>query len=57
MDRMLALVRASGCLSVSAAPTQAVLNVVTTQHVPPAAIPGEPHNPPVQAKTKPAVQA
>lgn len=74
MDRMLALVRASGCLSKGAAvqmrgPDSAVhsnlaLNpsapvyVPTSEYVPPTAIPGEPHNPPVQAqsKTKPAVQ-
>jgi hypothetical protein len=66
MDRMLALVRASGCLnsngSVRVQPEAPILNAISTQYVPPAqylppnAVPGEPMNPPVQAKSKPAVQ-
>jgi len=64
MDRMLSLVRASGCLVPNhvAAPSVQVrthdpANAISTQYVPPTVIPGEPQNPPVQAKHKPAVQA
>jgi biopolymer transport protein TolQ len=66
MDRMLALVRASGCLntngSIRVQPEAPVLNAISNQYVapaqyvPPNAVPGEPINPPIQAKNKPAVQ-
>jgi len=59
MDRMLALIRATGCLAPNAAASPAhayapVLNAISTQFAPPAAAPGEPHNPGVQATAKQA---